>query len=158
MRPRGPIAFLPQQKPRRRAPRRRSKWYGDERRRCLESRTEGLQRSCLPHARRSVKRRRLRDDRASCRRRTAEPNRGSRISGARTRMCLSNGEAERPADAARSAPRAHTVFQRPRRTTTYASRPAPAIVRGQPHGVSRRYQASCGSSFGTELSSGRRGA
>jgi len=88
LRPRGRIAFLPRQKPRWRAPRRRSKWYGDERRRCLESRTEGLQRSCLTHARRSVKRRRLHDDRASCRRRTAEPNRGSRILGLRTPRCV----------------------------------------------------------------------
>src|SRR5882757_1544099 len=40
-----------------------------------------------------------------------------------------NGEVERPRTSAGSAPRAHTVFQRPRRTTTHASRPAPTIVR-----------------------------
>ena len=40
-----------------------------------------------------------------------------------------NGEVEGPATAAGLAPRAHTVFQRPRRGTTQASRPAPTIVR-----------------------------
>jgi len=40
----------------------------------------------------------------------------------------SNGEAERPGTSAGLAPRAHTVFQRPRRGTTGASRPAPAMV------------------------------
>ena len=82
-----------------------------------------------------------------------------RISPSRRILAASsNGEVEGPATEARQAPRAHTVFERPQRTATHASRPAPAIVRGQPHGVSRRYQASCGSSFGTEPSSGRRGA
>src|SRR5947207_2135695 len=41
----------------------------------------------------------------------------------------SNGEVERPPDGVGSAPRAHTVFPRPRRTTTHVSRPAPTIVR-----------------------------
>src|SRR5712671_2515415 len=41
----------------------------------------------------------------------------------------SNGEVERPPRGARSAPRAHTVFERPRRSTAYRSRPAPTIVR-----------------------------
>jgi len=44
----------------------------------------------------------------------------------------SNGEVEGPDDHAGQAPRAHTVFQRPRRQTDHASRPPPTIVR--PHG------------------------
>ena len=40
-----------------------------------------------------------------------------------------NGEVEGPADHAGRAPRAHTVFQRPRRQTHHASRPPPTIVR-----------------------------
>src|SRR5207249_10914182 len=40
-----------------------------------------------------------------------------------------NGEVARPADVARSEPRAHAVPRRPRRTTTHPSRPAPTIVR-----------------------------
>src|ERR1700719_4454447 len=42
----------------------------------------------------------------------------------------SNGEVEGPDDRVGQATRAHTVFQRPRRTTTYASRPPRTIVRG----------------------------
>jgi hypothetical protein len=45
----------------------------------------------------------------------------------------SNGEVEGPRDKARSAPRAHTVFQRPRRVTTDRSRTPQTIVRGRPH-------------------------
>ena len=41
----------------------------------------------------------------------------------------SNGEVEGPADHARLAPRAHTVFQRPRRQTAYASRTPRTFVR-----------------------------
>src|SRR5947207_1532657 len=41
----------------------------------------------------------------------------------------SNGEVEGPADHAGQAPRAHTVFPRPRRQTAHASRPPPTIVR-----------------------------
>jgi hypothetical protein len=48
------------------------------------------------------------------------------------RILAANGEAEGPPRSARLAPRAHTVFQRPRRGTTQPSRPAPAIVRGRP--------------------------
>src|SRR5882724_10160189 len=52
-----------------------------------------------------------------------------------------NGEVEGPGTQAGQAPRAHTVFQRPRRTTTRASRPPPTIVRSHfetPVGVSER--------------------
>src|SRR5467141_1160387 len=56
---------------------------------------------------------------------------GDQVKGGTLQRLTSNGKAERPADAARSAPRAHTVFQCPRCTTTYASRPAPAIVRSR---------------------------
>src|SRR2546430_3131862 len=49
----------------------------------------------------------------------------------RSRTSPSNGEVERPPTDARSAPRAHTVFPRPRRVTSHASRPAPTIVRRQ---------------------------
>jgi hypothetical protein len=48
-------------------------------------------------------------------------------------MVTSNGEIERPRRSAGSATRAHTVFPRPRRPTTHASRPVPMIVRGRPH-------------------------
>jgi hypothetical protein len=41
----------------------------------------------------------------------------------------SNGEVEGPDDHAGQAPRAHTVFQRPRRGTTERSRSPPTIVR-----------------------------
>src|SRR2546423_745741 len=51
----------------------------------------------------------------------------------RSRTSPSNGEVERPPTDARSAPRAHTVFPRPRRVTSHASRPAPTIVRRQYH-------------------------
>ena len=44
-----------------------------------------------------------------------------------------NGEVEGPRRGARYAPRAHTVFQRPRRVTTGASRPPPTIVRRYIH-------------------------
>ena len=46
---------------------------------------------------------------------------------------MPNGEVERPRRSARRTTRAHTVFQRPRRPTTHASRPVPTIVRGRPH-------------------------
>src|SRR5882762_9392776 len=46
-------------------------------------------------------------------------------------IATSNGEVERPRASAGSAPRSHTVFQRPRRLTTHASRPAPVMVRLQ---------------------------
>src|SRR5437773_12397635 len=42
-----------------------------------------------------------------------------------------NGEVERPPRRARSATRAHTVFQRPPHLSTHASRPAPTIVRSR---------------------------
>ena len=44
-------------------------------------------------------------------------------------VMASNGEVERPRRSAGFATRAHTVFQRPRRPTTHASRPVPTIVR-----------------------------
>src|SRR5437762_959543 len=44
-----------------------------------------------------------------------------------------NGEVERPRRSAGFATRAHTVFQRPPRPTTCASRPVPTLVRGRPH-------------------------
>ncbi len=47
------------------------------------------------------------------------------------RYVPSNGEVERPPRRARQAPRAHTVFQRPRRLSIHASRPAPTIVRSR---------------------------
>ena len=40
-----------------------------------------------------------------------------------------NGGVEGPPRSAAQAPRAHTVFQRPRRVTTYRSRSPPMIVR-----------------------------
>ena len=40
-----------------------------------------------------------------------------------------NGEVERPPRSADQAPRAHTVFPRPRRVTTHRSRTPPTIVR-----------------------------
>src|SRR5437588_11072166 len=46
---------------------------------------------------------------------------------------MSNGEVERPRRSAGFAPRAHNLFQRPRRPTTCASRPVPTLVRGRPH-------------------------
>src|ERR1700730_7200512 len=42
----------------------------------------------------------------------------------------SNGEVEGPPRSEQCAPRAHTVFPRPRRLTTYRSRTPPTIVRG----------------------------
>src|SRR6266480_3245802 len=45
----------------------------------------------------------------------------------------SNGEVEGPDDHAGQAPRAHTVFPRPRRQTAHASRPPPTIVRRLRH-------------------------
>src|SRR5258708_38340029 len=60
-----------------------------------------------------------------------EARRASKAKLRVTRM-TPNGEAERPHDRARLAPRAHTVFQRSRRVPTGVSRPAPAIVRPQP--------------------------
>jgi hypothetical protein len=41
----------------------------------------------------------------------------------------SNGEVEGPPRSAHQAPRAHTVFPRPRRVTTSRSRTPPTIVR-----------------------------
>src|SRR5437588_8711912 len=49
--------------------------------------------------------------------------------GLRAPPMPSNGEVERPRRSAGQAPRAHTVFPRPRSVTTHASRPAPTIVR-----------------------------
>src|SRR5437016_6306756 len=48
-------------------------------------------------------------------------------------VASSNGEVERPRRSAGLATRAHTVFQRPPRPTTCASRPVPTLVRGRPH-------------------------
>ena len=45
----------------------------------------------------------------------------------------SNGEVEGPPRSANRAPRAHTVFPRPRRVTTDRSRTPPTIVRSHPH-------------------------
>ena len=47
----------------------------------------------------------------------------------------SNGEVEGPDDHAGQAPRAHTVFPRPRRPTTGASRPPRTIVRHHDHSL-----------------------
>jgi hypothetical protein len=44
---------------------------------------------------------------------------------------LPNGEVERPPRSADQAPRAHTVFARPRRDHTGRSRSPPTIVRGR---------------------------
>src|ERR1700741_814070 len=44
-------------------------------------------------------------------------------------IATSNGEVEGPPRSADQAPRAHTVFQRPRRVTTDRSRSPPTIVR-----------------------------
>src|SRR6266853_6512887 len=58
-----------------------------------------------------------------------------------TAFMAANGEVEGPDDHAGQAPRAHTVFQRPRRQTADASRPPPTIVRSHfetPVGVSER--------------------
>ena len=50
-----------------------------------------------------------------------------------------NGEVEGPPGIARQAPRAHTVFRRPRRITTGRSRSPPTIVRCRPaHSHARR--------------------
>jgi hypothetical protein len=46
-----------------------------------------------------------------------------------------NGEVEGPPRSADQAPRAHTVFQRPRRVTTNASRTPPTIVRQRLHSI-----------------------
>src|SRR5205807_6888742 len=43
-------------------------------------------------------------------------------------IVTANGEVEGPRRSADQAPRAHTLFQRPRRQTTHASRPPPTIV------------------------------
>src|SRR5690348_10674896 len=44
----------------------------------------------------------------------------------------SNGEVEGPPRSAHQAPRAHTVFPRPRRVANKRSRTPPTIVRGRP--------------------------
>ena len=49
-----------------------------------------------------------------------------------------NGEVEGPPTSATQAPRAHTVFPRPRRVTTSRSRSPPTIVSGQHADVSSR--------------------
>jgi hypothetical protein len=45
---------------------------------------------------------------------------------------MSNGEVEGPPRSADQAPRAHTVFPRPRRVTNSHSRSPPTIVRRRP--------------------------
>src|SRR5437660_1123265 len=47
----------------------------------------------------------------------------------RLHACALTSEVEGPHRSARSAPRAHNFFQRPRRQTAHASRPPPTIVR-----------------------------
>ena len=65
----------------------------------------------------------------------AEPRRGVLPGTALEKAwpVTSNGEVERPRRSAGLAPRAHNLFQRPRRPTTHVSRPVPTIVRGRPH-------------------------
>jgi hypothetical protein len=97
-----------------------------------------------------AKRRRLQDNRVSYRSFNAEPQSQTEALLALRDACLpevtSNGEVEGPADAsgrtqversssvaleaAGRAPRAHTVFQRPRRQTDHASRTPRTCVRG----------------------------
>src|ERR1700757_995045 len=55
-----------------------------------------------------------------------------------------NGEVEGPDDHARQAPRAHTVFPRPRRVTTHRSRTPPTIVRPQARKCDKPKHQACG--------------
>jgi len=57
----------------------------------------------------------------------------------RSAIRVSNGEVEGPPRSASQAPRAHTVFPRPRRVTTYCSRTPPTIVRRQNEGAADSY-------------------
>src|SRR5207302_715819 len=98
--------------------------------------TPRAERSQGPHAHTGcAKRRRLQDNRVSHRLHTTEPTKASSQLFAALNLpeVTSNGKVEGPRYGARSAPRAHTVFPRPRRRATHASRPPPTIARSHPY-------------------------